>query len=101
MSLRSELMSTNIGVTTVFPGATNTNIAANSGLTITTSSQATRAIKTTDAKVAAQTMIRAIEKGRNRVFIGSDARTLNLLARINPKFAAWLIYRNMRSLLGE
>lgn len=99
--LRSELMSTNIGVTTVFPGATNTNIAANSGLTITTSSQATRAIKTTDAKVAAQTMIRAIEKGRDRVFIGSDARTLNLLARVNPKFAAWLIYRNMRSLLGE
>lgn len=100
-SLRSELMSTNIGVVTVFPGAINTNIAANSGIEVSQSIGAESAIKTTDAKAAAQMMVDAIEKGRDRVFIGSDARTLNLLARVNPKIAAWLIYRNMRSLLGE
>ena len=99
--LRSELMATNIGVTTVFPGAINTNIAANSGITISASSEMGSAIKTTDAKVAARVMIDAIESGRKRIYIGADARTLNLLARVNPKFAAWLINRNMRSLLGE
>lgn len=65
------------------------------------SNAANSAIKTTDANLAAQLMIDALERGRERIFIGSDARMLNLFARVNPKFAAWLIYRNMRSLLGE
>lgn len=99
--LRSELLSTNIRVITVYPGAINTNIATNSGIAVSESSAANSAIKTTDANLAAQLMIDALERGRERVFIGSDARMLNLLARVNPKFAAWLIYRNMRSLLGE
>lgn len=99
--LRSELMSTNIRVITAYPGAINTNIATNSGIAVSESSAANSAIKTTDANLAAQLMIDALERGRERVFIGSDARMLNLLARVNPKFAAWLIYRNMRSLLGE
>lgn len=99
--LRSELMATNVGVTTVYPGAINTNIAANSGITVSDSSTSTSAIKTTDAKVAAQMMVDAIEKGKDRLYIGADSRTLNILSRLNPKVAAWLIYRNMRSLLGE
>lgn len=99
--LRSELLSTNIRVITAYPGAINTNIATNSGIVVSESSAANSAIKTTDANLAAQLMIDALERGRERVFIGSDARMLNLLARVNPKFAAWLIYRNMRSLLGE
>ena len=99
--LRSELMGTNVGVTTVFPGAINTNIAAHSGISIPESTNASRAIKTTEPTVAAKLMVDAIESGKNRLFIGSDAKVLNLLARIHPKLAAWLIYRNMRELLGE
>ena len=99
--LRSELLSTNIRVITAYPGAINTNIASNSGIAVSESSAANSAIKTTDANLAAQLMIDALERGRERIFIGSDARMLNLLARVNPKFAAWLIYGNMLSLLGE
>ena len=99
--LRSELKGTNVGVTTVFPGAINTNIAANSGISISATTNASRGIKTTEPKVAAKLMVDAIEAAKDRLFIGSDARVLNLLGRIHPKLAAWLIYRNMRSLLGE
>ena len=99
--LRSELMATNVEVTTVYPGAINTNIAANSGIAMPDSSASSSAIKTTDAKVAARKIVEAIERGSDRVFIGSDSKSLNILSRINPKLAAWLIYRNMRSLLGE
>lgn len=99
--LRSELMSTNIIVTTVYPGAINTNIAVNSGIVTTGSNDGASAIKTTDAKVAARKMIDAIESGKERLFIGADSMMLNILNRLNPKWAAWLIYRNMRSLLGE
>lgn len=100
-SLRSELMSTNVSVTTVYPGAINTKIAENSGIAISSSSASDSAIKTTDAKVAARMMIDAIEKKRQRIFIGSDARSMNFFSRFSPRLAAWLIYRNMRSLLGE
>ena len=100
-SLRSELMSTNVSVTTVFPGAINTKIAENSGISISASSASESAIKTTDAKVAAKMMIEALEKRRERLYIGSDARSMNIFSRISPRLAAWLIYRNMRSLLGE
>lgn len=99
--LRSELMASNVAVTTVYPGAINTNIASNSGLAMPESNSASSAIKTTEAKVAARQMVEAIEKGRDRLYIGADAKLLNFLARLHPKLAAWLIYRNMRSLLGE
>jgi short-subunit dehydrogenase len=99
--LRSELQRTHIGVTTVYPGAINTNIAANSGINVPATSASKMAIKTTDAKVAAKQMVAGIENRRERIFIGNDSRTLNILSRVNPKFAASLIYRNMRTLLGE
>ena len=99
--LRSELQRTHIGVTTVYPGAINTNIAANSGINVPAASPSKMAIKTTDAKVAAKQMVAGIEHRRERIFIGNDSRTLNILSRVNPKFAASLIYRNMRTLLGE
>lgn len=100
--LRSELMASNVAVTTVYPGAINTNIAENSGISVRhNSASAVSEIKTTEAKVAARMMVDAIESGKDRLFIGSDAKTLNLLARLHPKLAAWLIYRNMRSLLGD
>lgn len=99
--LRSELQRNQIGVTTVYPGAINTNIAANSGINVPATSPSKMSIKTTDAKVAAKHMVAGIENQRERIFIGSDSRTLNILSRVNPKFAASLIYRNMRTLLGE
>ena len=99
--LRSELQRTHIGVTTVYPGAINTNIAANSGINVPATSASKMAIKTTDAKVAAKQMVAGIESERDQIFIGADSKSLKMLSRINPKLAAWLIYRNMRELLGE
>ena len=99
--LRSELQRTHIGVTTVYPGAINTNIAANSGIKVPATSASKMAIKTTDAKEAAKKMVAGIESERDQILIGADSKSLKLLNRINPKLAAWLIYRNMRELLGE
>jgi short-subunit dehydrogenase len=98
--LRSELLSTKVGVTVVFPGAIATNIAANSGMTdmgIDTSNMNTP--KTTAADVAAKMMVDAIVNNKPRVVIGSDARMLDVLSRINPVYAAKVIYKQMASLL--
>jgi short-subunit dehydrogenase len=96
--LRSELMSTNVGVTIVFPGAIATNIAANSGMKMTADASSS-SFPTTAADVAAKLMVDAIEANKPRLVIGKDAKTMDILSRLNPLYAAKLIYKQMASLL--
>ena len=99
--LRSELLTTNVGVTIVFPGAINTNIAANSGMAVPAagSSEAAK-FKMTEAPIAAKQMVDAIEKNKPRICIGQDAKMMDIMSRINPVWAAGVIYKQMKSLLG-
>jgi short-subunit dehydrogenase len=97
--LHSELMNTGVGVTIVFPGAIATNIAENSGMKITADSAEASKFKTTSATKAAVMMVDAIEQNKPRVRIGSDAILMDRLTRLNPLFAAKLIYSQMKSLL--
>lgn len=97
--LRSELMDTNLGVTIVFPGAIATNIAANSGMNMDASDADSSKFKTTPAPLAAKLMVDAIENNTARLCIGSDAKLMDILSRLNPVFAAKLIYNQMKSLL--
>lgn len=99
--LRSELMDTKVGVTVVFPGAIATNISANSGLTMQVSEAEASNFKTTPAPVAAKLMVDAIENNNPRICIGSDAKLMDRLSRLNPVFAANLIYKQMKSLLAK
>jgi NAD(P)-dependent dehydrogenase (short-subunit alcohol dehydrogenase family) len=98
--LRSELMNTKVGVTIVFPGAVNTNITTNSGLAMPEVDADAPAFKQTPAPVAAKMMVDAIEKGKARITVGKDATMMDRLSRINPVFAANLIYKQMKSLLN-
>lgn len=100
--LNSELLSTNVRVTVVFPGAVATNITANSGVTInvlTNSSDAPK-IKALSPVVAAQIIVAGMEKNKYHVFVGSDAKMMDLLCRLMPERAAKIIYSQMRSLLS-
>jgi short-subunit dehydrogenase len=98
--LRSELMGTRVGVTIVFPGAINTNITTNSGIEIPKMDATAPAMKMTEAPVAAKMMLDAIEKNKPRLTVGKDATMLDWISRINPVFAANMIYKQMKSLLG-
>lgn len=97
--LRSELLGTNIGVTIAFPGAVATNITANSGIAMPEVSADAPAFKQTAAPLAAKIMVDAIEKNKARVTVGKDATMLDRISRINPVFAANMIYKQMKSLL--
>lgn len=97
--LRSELMGTNVGVTVAFPGAVNTNITSNSGIAIPNVDADSSKFKSLEADVAARIMVDAIVKGRARITVGKDATMMDRLSRINPIFAANLIYKQMKSLL--
>lgn len=98
--LRSELIGTNVGITIAFPGAVATNITTNSGIAMPEVSADAPAFKQTAAPVAAKIMVDAIEKNRPRITVGKDATMLDRISRLNPVFAANMIYKQMKSLLG-
>ena len=99
LGLRSELMATKVGVTVVFPGAINTNIAVNSGMDMPANAADAPKIKMTEAPVAAKMMVDAIENNKPRITIGSDSTMMDRLSRFNPIMAANIIYKQMASLL--
>ena len=101
--LHSELKGTNVHVTAIYPGAISTHIAENSGMAMPAGgadSAEASSFKMTTPVVAASTIIGAIEKNAYKVFIGSDAKTMDKLTRLMPEKAAELIYKQMKSLLG-
>ncbi len=100
--LNSELLSTNVRVTVVFPGAIGTNIAANSGVGNTLKmGNEQGAIKMLAPTKAAQIIIDGIEQNRYRILVGSDATFMDFIYRLSPRRAARLIYGQMKGLLPE
>ena len=98
--LYAELKDTNVKVTVIFPGAIATNIMQNSGLDVPNADAGNDSqFKTLSARQAADQMLAGIEKNQFRVVIGQDARAMDKLYRLNPKYAADLIQKKMRSLL--
>lgn len=97
--LYAELADTQVHVTVVHPGAIATNITENSGLgkpkREANTPQATMALP---ASKAAEIIIRAIEKNKYRVTVGKDAALLDILYRLNPRYATGFIQRRMKGL---
>ena len=94
-ALRAELVPTSVGLTTVFPGAINTNIMhgargaeAERLSTMANNKLAPRLLRPPSA-VAAK-IVRAIEKDKARVLVGPDAHAVDLLARIAPGRSGFL-----------
>lgn len=92
--LMSELAETNLGVTVAFPGAVDTNITQNApdisreeleSMMERAGDGETPAVS---AAYAAGEMIKAIEEGKKRIFIGSDSKTIDKFSRFFPALAA-------------
>ncbi len=100
--LNSELLNSNVRVSVVFPGAIETNIAVNSGVSIGAPEDAeSSSMPTTPADKAAEIIVDGIEKDSYHIMVGSDAKLMNFLVRLNPKGAAKFIYKQMASLLPD
>jgi short-subunit dehydrogenase len=88
-ALRSELITTSIGVTAVFPGAIRTNITNTAR-----GSEAGRLARMGKSRFAplamrpptavARRIVAAIEHDRARVVVGPDAHVVDLVARVLP-----------------
>ncbi|THF70156.1 SDR family NAD(P)-dependent oxidoreductase [Deinococcus sp. Arct2-2] len=89
--LRHELASRGIGVTVVHPGGVRTNIANNARTAPGTSEaeaeagkRAMNRVLSLDPEVAAAIILRAAERRTPRVLVGTDAKVLDVLARLLP-----------------
>jgi short-subunit dehydrogenase len=100
--LYSELLDSKVKVTIIFPGAISTNIAGNSGVSVgETSAADQKKMKTLPADQAADAIIDGIEKDKYRILVGQDAKLMDFIARLAPKWAAEFIYKQMGSLLPK
>ena len=101
--LYAELKDTNVRVTVVHPGAVATNIRGNSGLgkPKVDANSAKAAKMALPAPKAAAIIIRAMEKNKFRVTVGKDATMLDILYRLNPRFATNFIGKMMKKTLSS
>jgi short-subunit dehydrogenase len=102
-ALYAELLETPVRVSVVFPGATATNIAANSNVKTPGADSVDTAkmrARTLSADKAARIIVNGIERNKPQIFTGSDSKLMNRLYRLNPVFATKFIAKQMESLLS-
>lgn len=97
--LASEMKSTSVTVTTVFPGALETGIKHNSGIDdkIKMEDSNGKHGNATNPQIAANKLLDAIEQEITRVYIGKDASIMNLLYRINPHMATNIAHKQINN----
>lgn len=90
-ALRHELEGSNIGVTVVHPGGVATSIAEKARIPAGVSEEEIeqrlkkyRKLLRLPPEVAGETIVRGIERRQARILIGSDAKTISLIARLLP-----------------
>lgn len=101
--LYAELIETNVGVSVIMPGAVGTDITAHSGVEIPGGEAAAQesSARTTTPEEAAKIILDGIEGDRLHIYVGRDARLMNLANRVAPRRSTHLIYRQMKDLLSS
>lgn len=101
--LFAELTETNVRVTVVFPGAIATNITQNSGIEMRAPSDGDGGSKfqATSAEDAARTILEGMKQEKFQVYIGKDARMMNILYRLSPLRATRFMFSRMKHLLPK
>ena len=98
--LYAELLDSSVGVSVVFPGAVSTDITTNSGVDLPgAAAQEGSSYPTTSAEDAGRMIVDGIEAGKLHIFVGRDARLMNLANRLAPRRSTHLIQSRMKDLL--
>ena len=90
-ALRHELEGSGVGVSVVHPGGIATSIAEKARVPAGTSEdeiarrrERYRKLLRLPPEIAGETIVRGIERRESRILVGSDAKTISLIARLLP-----------------
>lgn len=98
--LYAELLETAVDVSVIIPGALSTQITEHSGVSTKVDIQDSPIPLTTPEK-AARIVVDGLERNRMRIFVGTDARLMDVAIKVAPKQATKLVQRRMKGLLGQ
>ncbi len=98
-ALYAELIGTSVKVSVVFPGAIQTDITKNSGVSTPVSSANSKSYKMLSADAAARIMLDGMERDKVQIYTGSDSKFMRQLYRFAPVFATRFIAKKMKSLV--
>lgn len=102
--LYAELLDTRVAVSAIFPGAVRTAITENSGVAQpgggAAAAEDTGGMPMTSAEKAAQIMIAGLEKDKLHIYVGPDARLMNIAIRVAPRPAIRFVQRQMSKRLA-
>ena len=85
-TLMQELRGSTIRVTSVHPGAVRTNIARNTKHASDAEAEYFEKLARVSSPEAAEVILRAVERNRERCFVGTDAHVMDFAKRILPGF---------------
>lgn len=90
-ALRNELRDSRVGITVVHPGGIATAIAESARVSAGISDEeleseraGSRKLLTLPPEFAAETIVRGVERRKARVLIGTDAKVIDIMARLAP-----------------
>lgn len=86
-TLMMELKGSSVKVLSVHPGGIKTNIANNSLNMNSENKEKFNKLLKTSAADAAGEIVKSIQLGKRQIFIGADAKFMNILKRLSPKLA--------------
>ncbi len=100
-ALHLELINSKVGVTLVYPGSIQTNIASHSrAWNNPKEKEKARAVQAKASKIspskAAKIIIRGIRRNKVRILIGAEVKALDFMVRLFPSFAPRLIHYFLR-----
>ncbi len=99
--LYAELLETSVRVSVALPGAVATDIMRNSGAGALSPQDAADApLKPLAPEAAARTLLDGVERDRLHILIGKDARLLDVLDRIAPKWLIGFMRRQLADKIG-
>ncbi len=93
--LYAELLDTKVRVSVIFPGAVNTGISDNSGITSPPTADSQGNLPILSPAKAAAIMISGIEKNKLHIYVGPDARLMSLAIKVAPGPAIRFVKKQM------
>jgi short-subunit dehydrogenase len=95
--LYAEALGSTLAVSTIFPGNISTNLTGNSGVAMIDPKG--KKVPSTTPEDAGRAIVEGIAKAKFRILVGSDARLLDRLVRVTPRWATGMVAKQMKSVL--